>query len=217
LPTFYYDNNGNLISKTDPGNHLTNLAYDALNRVVTSSTPAPRPTSPTATTATPAPTYRRPGRARRTAGTRSIGHLTRVSSSASQTAYNGFDVFGNVTGSTQITSGAAYVFQYSYNLANGLTLATYPDSRAIGYTYDALGRVATVNGYASGISYASHGPISQMTLGNTLVEKRTFSLDRLQPIGVSLGTTQIPTSRLGLNFYYCANQALSCTTNTATC
>ena len=145
-----------------------------------------------------------------------------VNSSTSKTTYNGFDNLGNLTSSTQ-TTGSSYDFSYSYNLANALTSVTYPSQRAVSYTYDSLGRIATVNGaaaggsntpYASGISYASHGPIAQVTLGGTLLEKRSYSPDRLQPTSVSFGTSTSPTAYLGLNFYYCrSSQVLSCSNN----
>jgi RHS repeat-associated protein len=225
--TYGYDNNSNLLSKLDANSVTTSLAYDPLNRVVTKnysdSTPAVTYCYDGDTTVHAAPDPPRSCAGAPTgANAKLVGRLTRLSSSASQTAYNGFNALGTLVGSTQTTGGTPYPFSYSYNLANGLTQVTYPSNRVINYTYDSLGRAATVNGtpaggstthYASNISYASHGPIARLTLGDTLVENRTISLDRLQPTTVTLGTSANPTSLLALNFYYCPSQQTQCSTN----
>ncbi len=52
-----------------------------------------------------------------------------------------------------------------------------------------------VGGYASGIEYAAHGAISQMTLGNSLVETTGFNT-RLQPTSIAAG------SLLTLGYWY---------------
>jgi len=67
-------------------------------------------------------------------GLRSIGHLTWVNSSVSQTAYNGFNPLRTLISSTQTTGGTPYPFAYFYNLANALTQVTNPSNRVINYT-----------------------------------------------------------------------------------
>ena len=101
---------------------------------------------------------------------------------------------------------------------------TQPSGRTFTWTYDIANRATKLAGapsgggttnYASSIAYASQGPISQFTLGNGLVENRSYDLYRQQPIGVTLGTAANPTSFLNLGFAYCtgAPPPASCTTN----
>ena len=57
-------------------------------------------------------------------------------------------------------------------------------------SYDSAGRISQVQGggttYASGIQYAAHGAISQVTLGNTLTETTSYN-NRLQPTQMQVG------------------------------
>ena len=97
-------------------------------------------------------------------------------------------------------------------------LAGHPLGRSFTGTYDIANRVSKLAGaasgggttnYASSIAYASQGPISQFTLGNGLVENRSYDLYRQQPIGVTLGTTGNSTSVLNLGFAYCQHAPAS--------
>ena len=100
---------------------------------------------------------------------------------------------------------------------------TQPSGRTFTWTYDIANRATKLAGapsgggttnYASSIAYASQGPISQFTLGNGLVENRSYDLYRQQPIGVTLGTTANSTSVLNLGFAYCSTPPpASCTNN----
>ena len=90
---------------------------------------------------------------------------------------------------------------------------TLPSGRALSWTYDAANRITGVTGtppgggsaktYASSVAYASHGDISQMTLGNNLVETRGYDAYRQQPASVKLGTSTTDWSRLALTYSYC--------------
>ncbi len=125
--------------------------------------------------------------------------------------------------SAQTTNGQTYGFSYAYNLAHGMTQMTYPTGRTVSWNYDAGNRVAGVGGtapggsasqsYAFGISYAAQGPVSQLTLGNGLVEGHTYDAYRQQPTGVTLGTTAGSNGVLGLGFSYCASGTSPCSTN----
>jgi len=102
---------------------------------------------------------------------------------------------------------------------------TLPSGRALTWNYDSANRISGVYGtpaggaqqtYASSISYAPHGEITQMTIGNPasnppLVETRQYSADRMQPKVVSL--TAGANSLWSLGYYYCPSMAASCTTN----
>ena len=59
--------------------------------------------------------------------------------------------------------------------------------------------------YASSLSYAAHGALSGMTLGNGIAESHSFN-SRLQQTGVTAGS-------LALNFYPCDNGQTTCSYN----
>jgi RHS repeat-associated protein len=98
-------------------------------------------------------------------------------------------------------------------------------NRILTYCYDDVGRVASLTGkvgpsgtatpYASlpepvnggsAYSYAPHGAVQQMTLGNGITESHSWN-NRLQQTSVSAG------SLLGLSFYPCDNGQTICTNN----
>jgi YD repeat-containing protein len=60
-------------------------------------------------------------------------------------------------------------------------------------------------------AYTPNGAIQQMSLGNGLAVATPYSADRMQPQSVT--ATVGSTTPLSLGFYYCANKALTCTTN----
>ncbi len=86
-----------------------------------------------------------------------------------------------------------------------MTSQTFPSGRIVTTTYDTAGRVggvaATARTYASSITYAAHGALKVMQLGNTLWEHTNFN-SRLQPTQIGLGITSTSTSGLGLDYSY---------------
>lgn len=190
-----YDAAGNLVQKTDARAVVTTYSYDALNRAKTRSY----------NDGTPAVTYTYDA-----AGIAyAKGKLTSVSSSVSATSYTGFDALGRITGNQQVTNAQTYSLSYGYNLAGALTTRTYPSGRTITNGYDTAGRLSTVNGqktgepaktYASQFTYASHGAVQGLTLGNSLTEQVVFN-SRLQPLLIKLATTS-NLSVEELHYYY---------------
>ena len=191
---YTYDNNGNLMTKTDARNVQTTYgSYDALNR----------PTSKSFSDGTPTVNYCYDGNV--LSGSQCVassvpyskGSLTWIGNSVSSTSYSAYDALGRVTGSTQTTGGTPYPFSYTYN-SSSLTSETYPSGRTIAFTSDAAGRVSAVSGklgtvttpYAgssnSPITYWPQGAMNSMPLGNGLTETTTFN-NRLQPTGIQAG------------------------------
>jgi RHS repeat-associated protein len=225
-----YDNNGNLLSKTDARSVTTTVTYDALNRPLSKSYSGG---------AAPSVTYCYDGTAATTGGggctsaspaiPNPLGHLTQEYSSASVTTYTAFDGMGHVTASSQLTGGTTYAFGaaaspgYAYNLSGQLTSETYPSGRQVTYDFDAAGRTAHVKNPATGgvtyadlslfnpggnqYGYAPNGGIQTMTLGNAVVENWSWDPIRLMPTQTQIG------SLLTLNYYYCPSGGTSCSSN----
>src|SRR6266478_8958148 len=106
------------------------------------------------------------------------GRLTQAKSSISTTQYTSFDDLGRIKQSKQITGSTPYPFTYGYDIGGNLTSMTLPTNRQINYTYDDQSRlgsvISIVNGVpqtvASTFGYAPYGAMTQMTMGNQLVE-----------------------------------------------
>jgi len=165
--TYGYDDNGNLIAKTDARSVITTYAYDALNRV----------TSRGYSDSTPTVTY-----AYDTASN-GKGRLTSVSSSVSSYTFSGYDELGRVLAVTQTIGNQPYSISYAYDLAGHVTTVLYPSNRTVNYNYDNAGRLADKDSthpaftgnlgdnvtrtYAKGIVYGSAGQMTQEQFGTS--------------------------------------------------
>jgi len=193
--SYTYDKNGNVLTKALTGAPTVTMAYDALNRVSTK----------TYSDDTPPVSF--------TYDTVFKGALKTVANSNSSTNYDSYDALGRVTQTTQATStNSPYVFHYGYNRAGALSSETFPSSRVLTFTYDKAGRPATLAAgstiYATGVTYASHGPMSHVSLANNhFTENLGFSSDRQQ-----LNSISVP-GALSLAYFYCPNGSASCSTN----
>ncbi len=200
---YQYDNNGNLIQKTDARVPAVTISYlyDALNRNYSRSYSDGTPAVAYIYDADSVPNAK--------------GRMTSVSSSVSSYNYSSYDALGRVRGGTQTTDGQAYTMGYDYDLAGNMTSQTYPSGRVVTSEYDAAARLAGVKNLASGAFYAGgastdtmnrlqytpHGSTSQMRLGNGLWEHTNFNL-RLQPIQIGLGSAGTNSSLLQLDYTY---------------
>lgn len=201
---YAYDDNGNLLTRTDARTVVTTLSYDGLNRVIskTYSGPGPGGTTPTVTysyddAAVP----------------NSKGLLTAVTSSVSRYSYGSYDAMGRVLTGTQTTDGQSYPMSYQYNLAGAMVAETYPSGRVVVTEYDNAGRIAGVRkdassyyaggvaGTADAMSYTAHGATATMKLGNGRWEHTNYN-SRLQPIQIGLGTSSADSSLLRLDYGY---------------
>ena len=225
IPVSYqYDDNHNVLVRTDARNVSTHYRYDALNRTVRrwyngsnslAATTNNSPALPSGVGAAVEVNYFYDGKGITDPVLNSLGRLTKVASSVSSTLYTEFDAMGRVKSNAQVTDGQTYTMGYAYDLEGNMTSETYPSGRTILTEYDASGRIAGVkNGgtgayYAGGlptdatnrIQYAPHGGIGSLKLGNGLWENTIFN-SRLQPTEIRLGTTLGSINRLKLGYDY---------------
>lgn len=194
--TYQYDANGNLWKRTDPRGIVTTSLYDALNRVI----------SRTYSDGTPTESYVYDS----ASVANSKGKLVSSSSSVSGTYYDEFDSAGRVKRLRQVTDGYTYNMSYEYDLAGNMVSQTYPSGRTVTTSLDGAGRISSMTGqktgessrtYVSSISYAPHGPIESLRLGNGLWEHTIFD-NRQLPIEIGLGSSSTDSSLLRLQYTY---------------
>ncbi|HEX5874164.1 MAG TPA: hypothetical protein VFY60_05900, partial [Pyrinomonadaceae bacterium] len=135
------------------------------------------------------------------------GNRSTMSDSTGSTSYS-YDSLSRLTSESRTFTGlsGSYALNYSYNLANALTLLAIPfKSQEVGYDYDTAGRLSGVtasgfsatygvwpnlqtqnlSSFASDIAYRAWGARKSMTYGNTTSEQITYNA-RLQPLTYTL-------------------------------
>lgn len=197
---YTYDNNGNLLTKTDARGVVTTVTYDSLNR------PTSRTYTTSGTTALSTPTVNfyydnqslPSGAPTYTRGS-SVGRLVAVTyGGGSEGNYYAYDSLGQVTQKWQRTGTTNYQIQASYNFAGAMTGETYPSGHTVSYTTDTLGRLASFSGnlgdgtsrtYSTGITYNAAGQMKREQFGtSTSLYRRVHYNNRLQPFDIRLGT-----------------------------
>ncbi len=127
---YAYDEDGNLVSETDPEGNLTSATYDALGDVTSVTNPQlPGQSGPGTWT------YSYDADGERLSATDPLGNTTRQT----------YDYFGNVATSTDPTSNTT---KYGYDYLGDQTMADTPDGSVTTSTYDHLGELASVTGGA---------------------------------------------------------------------
>ena len=191
--SYQYDNNANLTQKTDARNIVITYEYDALNRntsVNYSNTTIGSPDVPDIKRFYDGATN---GKGRfwysYTAGNLTVG------SNVEHTAIDTYDALGRPKVQRQLfklngTWGPTYQTSRAYNLAGGVTTATYPSGHTVTYTYDTAGRAGSFTGnlgdgtnrtYSTNISYSSLGGLTWEQFGtNTLLYHKLFYNSRGQ-------------------------------------
>ena len=199
--SFTYDENGNMLTKTDARGLVTTLTYDALNRPLTKDFSDTTSITPDVTM-----TYDGSGISH------SKGHLTQVASPASTTNFTGFDELGRVTASSQTMAGVStpYAMSYTYGRSGALLTETYPSGRVVANTVDDAGQLSKVTSqeasqpertYAQNFVYTAAGAVERLRLGNSRWESYQYN-NRLQVTQIGLGASAGDTSLLKLDFDY---------------
>ena len=202
--SYDYDNNANLLHKTDARGVVSTFGYDALNRnlsVVYTNDPANTP----AITRTYDTAPFGKGRLRSTQTSGATGSLTTIDT---------YNALGQATGVTQTMGTQNYLLGYTYDLAGHVKTINYPSGHTVTNNYDNAGRTNSFTGklgdntlrnYATGISYSPSGGLSQEQLGTTIpIYNKLFYNSRGQLAEIREGLTPNDTSwQRGaiINFY----------------
>jgi RHS repeat-associated protein len=202
--SYSYDNNGNLLGKTDARSITTNFAYDALNRATSRSYQNDPNGTPPASyfydgqiMPSNAPTFTRGY---------STGRLVAMTYGAGSAGdYYGYDAVGRSVLKIQQTSGVNYQTTATYSVSE-LTSETYPSGHAVSYNYDQAGRLGdkdathlaftgnlgdgTQRTYSTGIIYSSLGGMAKEQFGtNTPIYNKLFYNSRGQLSEIRESTT----------------------------
>lgn len=142
---------------------------------------------------------------------------TSMSDGTGATSYT-YDSLSRMSSELRTFTGysGTYTLNYSYNLADALTLLSIPfRSQQIGYNYDTAGRLSGVTGngfsttyiiwpdqytqnitsFASDITYRAWGARKSMTFGNTTSEQITYN-SRLLPVNYTLSNVNYQNNKI---------------------
>ena len=159
-----YDDDGDLLHRTDARGVVTNHTYDSLNRMLTTSY-ANDPNNTPSITNSYDPNI-----------TNGKGRLSSVTSTVSTYNYTVFDALGRVKTASQVIGTQTYTMTYSYDLTGAVTLMTYPSGHSVTYSYDTAARLLTFSGtlggttqrnYSTGMAYSPFGGMTQEKLETT--------------------------------------------------
>lgn len=174
-----YDAEGRMTSVTNPRGETVGYTYDAegnrttvtnaRRQTITTTVDARLlPTKVTYSDGTPTQSYTyddagRPLTVKDATGTRTL-------------TYDNDDKVETIT-----SPGVAKPFTYRWNTDDTLKSRTYPDGRAISYTYDDTGRVKTqrTDGKDTGYQYDEAGNLTSVTLPTTTARTESRSYDRV--------------------------------------
>jgi RHS repeat-associated protein len=176
---YAYDNQGNVISVTDPLNRITSNEYDALNRLTQVTSPPLTP--PKKSSAVTQYAYNGLDALTQVTDARKLvtrytvdglGNLTRQASPDTGTTVNAYDAAGNLLTQTDAKSQTT---TFAYDALNRVTLITFHDASKQSYAYDqganGIGRLFSItetnpaNQVTSVIAYAydQHGRVTSET------------------------------------------------------
>ena len=181
LTSYTHDAAGNVLTETDARSIQATYTYDALNRVTSVSYPN------TAENVTYGYDV---------AASNGIGRLTSISDQSGTTTYT-YDEFGRVATDARVISGVTYTTSYAYDDDGNIESMTYPSGRVVDYTRNSTGEITQVSSTKSGTTksivssahYASFGPISNLTYGNSVAftysYNTDYSVDSIESINIA--------------------------------
>jgi RHS repeat-associated protein len=176
ITSFQYNNYDLVSQKTDARGVITTYTYDTINRHHQISYNV----GTTGVAATPTVTYAYGTNASQL----NNGKLLTLTDGLGTTT-NTYDNLARATQVQHVINGSTYTIGYQYNLAGEVTTLTYPSTRAVQHSYDAIGRLASIaNGttnYVNSFSYNTAFQPTSYSYGNGAVGASLgYSPDRLQ-------------------------------------
>ena len=179
--SFAYDAVGNLNAQTDPRGNTATLTYDVARRLLTSTAPTPYDSGSLLVRTTNA--YDADGR---------ITSVTRTNAGANQVTQTAYTRTGQAQ---SITDPNGNTTSFAYDLDDRQTSVTQPAplGRITRFTYDALGRLATVidnnNVTAEQYTYTANGLPATLIDARGNTTKSTYDgFDRLSQTTYAFGT-----------------------------
>jgi RHS repeat-associated protein len=109
------------------------------------------------------------------AGDNLIGKVARVEDAIGDQTFS-YDARGRVSSTARTVAGVAdrFEYAYAYDPDDRPLRVTYPDAGVTDYTYDAMGRPASVSGLIDRIDYDSEGRRERVVYRSGLIETRTY-------------------------------------------
>jgi YD repeat-containing protein len=163
--TFSYDAAGNLLSKTDARNATMRLAYDDMNRLLSRWDDADHDGTVVTAIYDSDPAC---AMCSNTAG-RAAGFTWPGGKDSS-----GFDVRGRPIYVARTIDGFAFETGNTFDDRDRLISVTYPDGRVLTRTYDDGGRLLTIDGVVTGLTYDERGLPSDAAFANNSHETRSY-------------------------------------------
>jgi len=166
---YQYDSASNVTQMTDARGTVASYSYDALNRL----------TSVVYQDASENITYSYD------TCTNGIGRLCSISDPSGTTEF-AYDVYGNITTQSKTELGTTYTTSYAYDAMDQVSEMTYPNGISLTYQRDGRSRITSLTlnhpslnapqTLVSGIDYRADDLPTAMTLGNGLLETRSYDL-----------------------------------------
>ena len=185
-------------TRTDARGVITTNTYDTLNRLTNVSyntSAAPNVIS------TPSVTYNYDN----VSTSSSFGKLlsVQIPNGTGGYFYQGIYTYDSYTRTStvkQIIDGKTYQTTHTYNQADQNLSLTYPSGASYTSNFDNKGRLSSINGVLSNITYDVAGQVTGMTMGNGVVETYGYDAQRLQL--TSQTATKSGTTLLSLTYGY---------------
>lgn len=213
-----YDNFDNLQKKTDARGVLTSYGYDGLNRLTSLTYNV---SGATGVPATPSVSfaYGPDSSCNAAHGAGCIGRLITMTDGVGSENYT-YNNLRQITQLDKIILGMIYTNKYTYNLAGEITQITYPSTRVVQQSVDAIGRLCEIapsttacgtasSPFSTGYKYNATSEVTDFKYGNGIFASFGFSSGRLQLTCLDYSTTSRngtcahdSTTKLGLTYSY---------------
>src|SRR6266852_7561225 len=138
-----------------------------------------------------------------------LGRLTSTADGVGSEAY-AYNNLGEMTQLQKIIGTTTYTTSYAYNLAEELSSNTYPSSRVVQQSFDAIGRLCAVGNsgstcssgttFTTGYAYNAAFQVTGLNYGNGVSAAIGYTADRL--LLQSLAYTKGATTLFSTNYWY---------------